>query len=115
MSCFASSADDVLANAHLSLTYAVSGSISRTDMTPALMRATKIAKKSGEYKKITNGAIIDEVENILNIIRQHDEQISSSEMGEILFLLSALASKSDIDAEEALFKKTNSFIVKYKN
>ncbi len=83
-------------------------------MTPALMRASKVSKKSGEYKEKSNNEIIGELQNILDGIRLHDSNISSEQMGEVLFLLSALASKSDIDAEESLFKKTNSFIEKYK-
>ena len=83
-------------------------------MTPALMRASKVSKKSGEYKEKSNNDIIVELQNILDGISLHDSNISSEQMGEVLFLLSALASKSDIDAEESLFKKTNSFIEKYK-
>ena len=83
-------------------------------MTPALMRASKVSKKSGEYKEKSNNEIIGELQNILDGIRLHDSNISPEQMGEALFLLSALASKSDIDAEESLFKKTNSFIEKYK-
>ena len=43
------------------------------------------------------------------------ENIKENDMGELLFLLGALSSKADIDAEEVLFKKTNAFIEKYKN
>ena len=83
-------------------------------MTPALMRASKVAKKSGEFKEKSNDDIILEIESYLDKIKNNDEKISSENMGEILFLLGALSSKSDIDAEESLFKKTNSFIEKYK-
>lgn len=82
-------------------------------MTPALMRASKVAKKSAEYKEISNKDIVNEIENILDNIKADDEKITSEQMGEMLFLISALASKSDIDAEESLFKKTNLFIDKY--
>lgn len=84
-------------------------------MTPALMRASKVAKKSGEYKERSSESIVSEVESILLDIKHNDSNISSSKMGEILFLLSALASKSGIDAEESLFKKTNSFVEEYKD
>ncbi len=83
-------------------------------MTPALMRASKVSKKSGEYKEKSNDDIIEELENILNNMKNKSSKITSEQMGEILFLLSALSSKLDIDAEESLFKKTNSFIEKYK-
>ena len=84
-------------------------------MTPSLMRASKVAKKSGEYKEKTNLSLIWEIETILDTMKQNPDKISMEDMGEILFLLSALASKSDIDAEKSLFYKTNSFIEKYKN
>ena len=84
-------------------------------MTPALMRASKVAKKSGEFKEKSNDDIILEIESYLDKIKNNDEKISSENMGEILFLLGALSSKSDIDAEESLFKKTNSFVEKYRN
>lgn len=83
-------------------------------MTPALMRASKAAKKSGEYKEKTNQDIIAELENILENIKLNQSHASTSEIGELLFLLSILAFKSDIDAEETLFKKTNAFIEKFK-
>ena len=84
-------------------------------MTPALMRASKVAKKSGEYKQVSPTEIVFAIENQLNDIKNNDAKISDSEMGELLFLLGVLASKYDIDAEESLFKKTNSFIEKYKD
>ena len=83
-------------------------------MTPALMRASKVAKKSGEYKEINNEDIIDDLENIISNIKLREYKIYNEDMAEMLFLLSAIASKNDIDAEEILFKKTNSFIEKYK-
>lgn len=84
-------------------------------MTPALMRASKVAKKSGEYKQASPTEIVFAIENQLNDIKNNDAKISDSEMGELLFLLGVLASKYDIDAEESLYKKTNSFIEKYKD
>ena len=84
-------------------------------MTPALMRASKVAKKSGEYKEKTNEDIVNDLENAIKNIKLRECEISEEDMAEMLFLLSAIASKNDIDAEESLFKKTNSFIEKYKN
>lgn len=84
-------------------------------MTPALMRASKVAKKSGEFKEITNEDIVVEIQNILEKFKNDSTENLNNEMGNMLFLISALAYKSGIDAEEALYKKTNSFIEKYKN
>ena len=84
-------------------------------MMPALMRASKVSKKSGEFKYNTNADLIDELEKIIANIKLNDAKISNKEMGEMLFLMSTLASKSDIDPEESLFNKTNLFIQKYKN
>jgi tetrapyrrole methylase family protein/MazG family protein len=79
-------------------------------MTPALMRASKVAKKSGEFKTTSS-------EDLIALIKEKLDTINSdnSSMGELLFLISALSSKADIDPEEALFKYTNQFIDKYKN
>ena len=83
-------------------------------MTPALMRASKIAKKSGEYKEKSNEDIINELDSTIQNIKYADYKINDKNVSEILFLLCALASKNDMDAEELLFKKTNSFMEKYK-
>lgn len=83
-------------------------------MTPSLMRASKVSKKSGEFKEMTNVEIIDDINKMLNNVKNNGGNISASEMGEVLFLLSAVAVKCDIDPEESLYKKTNSFIEKYK-
>lgn len=84
-------------------------------MTPALMRASKVAKKSGEYKEYTNSEVIELVKKSLDIMGESPDCIKSEELGEALFLLSALSFKTEIDAEEALFKKTNAFVEKYRN
>ena len=84
-------------------------------MTPALMRASKVSKKSGEYKEFTNSEIIDKIKLMINEISTAPDNIENSTMGELLFALSALSHKADIDPEEALFKYTNQFIDKYKN
>ena len=83
-------------------------------MTPSLMRASKVSKKSGEFKEMNNVEIIDDINKMLNNVKNNGGNISASEMGEVLFLLSAVAVKCDIDPEESLYKKTNSFIEKYK-
>ena len=84
-------------------------------MTPALMRASKVAKKSGEFKAQSNAQMIEVIKASLDKMAEKPENIDDAELGEALFLMSALSSKAEIDAEEALFKKTNSFIEKYKN
>ncbi len=84
-------------------------------MTPALMRASKVAKKSSEYKNVSNEEMIAQLQGMLENMKSNNAEIESKNIGEFLFLFSALASKADVDAEESLFKKTNSFIEKYKN
>lgn len=83
-------------------------------MTPALMRAQKVAKKSGEFNEISASDVISQAVGLLENMKVNEANISAENMGELLFLLTALASKTDFDAEEALFKKTNAFIEKYK-
>lgn len=84
-------------------------------MTPSLMRASKVAKKSGEYKECTNKELLGKIKSAVDKMSETPENIKENDMGELLFLLGALSSKSGIDAEEVLFKKTNAFIEKYKN
>lgn len=84
-------------------------------MTPALMRASKVAKKSGEYKNISNNEIISQLQDLLDEMKENADNITDRDFGEILFLMSALSYKSGVDAEEALFKKVNNFIEKYRN
>ena len=83
-------------------------------MMPSLMRAAKVTKKSGEYKNSNCREIVDEAQKLLNTMSEHPEEINEQEVGELLLTLSALTSKLDIDAEKALYIKTNSFIEKYK-
>ncbi len=83
-------------------------------MTPALMRAQKVAKKSGEYKDNSNEEIISSIESLVYDMKANSSNIDKNSLGELLFLISALASKTDIDTEEALFNKVNTFIAKYK-
>ena len=84
-------------------------------MSPALMRATKVAKKSGEYKSLDNKEIIEHAKSILESAENHPESLTSENVGGLLFEISALCGKLDIDPEEALYKKTNNFVEKYKN
>ena len=84
-------------------------------MTPALMRASKVAKKSGEYKSISNEELILQIKDQLSVLSSDSENADNSKLGEMLFNISALSSKLNIDPEEALFKYTNQFINKYKN
>lgn len=83
-------------------------------MMPSLMRAQKVAKKSGEYKELSNTEIISNAQNLLNSLSVNAEAIDEQVIAELLFTLSALSSKLDIDAEKALYTKTNLFIAKYK-
>lgn len=83
-------------------------------MMPALMRAQKTSKKSGEYKSVSNSNIISEIKDIILSIEKTPESIDNTDIGELLFAISTLCAKSDIDAEESLYIKTNAFIEKYK-
>ena len=83
-------------------------------MTPALMRSSKVAKKSGEFKNLSNNILIDDINLKLEALRNPTEIIDEKLMGELLFSRCALSSKLEIDPEESLFKYTNQFIEKYK-
>ena len=83
-------------------------------MLPSLMRASKVSKKSGEFKEINNLEIISNAQNILNNMSSSPNQINEEDMAELIFLLSALSSKQDIDIEKALYNKTNSYIDTFK-
>ena len=84
-------------------------------MMPALMRSGKVAKKSGEYNEYSNSELVCKIQSKVEEIGQEVNEISSEQLGELLFLVSALSAKSGVDAEEALFKTTNQFIEKYKD
>ena len=84
-------------------------------MTPALMRAEKVSKKSGEYKSLSQTELVESIQSVLNTLNNESIADSAQKLGEALFLMSALSSKIGIDAEEALFKYTNDFIEQYKD
>lgn len=83
-------------------------------MTPALMRAAKVAKKSGEYDSSSKNDIIINIKSALSALEEDPGSISDDKIGELLFSISALSSKCGIEAEEALFKHTNAFIEHFK-
>ena len=83
-------------------------------MTPALMRASKVSKKSGVYKNIDILDLISDSKSIMDEMSNNVSAITQSDLGQLLFLISTIASRFDIDAEEALFKKTNQFINEFK-
>ena len=83
-------------------------------MTPALMRGQKVAKKSGAYKEHTKEELIADMQNLLSTMKDNSENIDETSVGELLFLTCALTSKTEFDAEEALFKKVNTFIDNYR-
>ena len=84
-------------------------------MLPALMRASKVSKKSGEYTNISNEQLINDIKSKLDILGQNSENINDTDIAEIIFTICTLSSKKKIDAEESLFRYTNEFINKYKN
>ena len=83
-------------------------------MTPALMRASKVAKKSCEYKNVTDYDLMEKIKSSLHNIQNSTPPMNESAVGELLFLISALSLNKEIDPEEALYKYTNQFIDKYK-
>ena len=83
-------------------------------MTPALMRAQKVSQKSGKYKETDAQIIAEQVAERANDIVSKREY-SSEDIGELLFLISALCGKEDIDCEKALFDKTNAYIEGFKD
>ena len=84
-------------------------------MTPALMRASKVSKKSGLYKEIDKKELKSDIQDKLSVMSDNSENISSEQLGQLLFQVSALSAKADIDCEEALFKTTNQFINQFKD
>lgn len=84
-------------------------------MTPALMRADKVSKKSGEYKSLSRAELIESIQASINDLNNECIEDSTEKLGEALFLISALSSKIGVDAEEALFKYTSDFIARYKD
>ena len=84
-------------------------------MSPALMRSQKVAKKSGEFKNISSEEIAAEIRDLLSSMEQINGNDKENIIGQILFNISVLSSKENIDAEECLYKYTNTFISKYKD
>lgn len=83
-------------------------------MMPALMRASKVSKKSEEFNQIGNADIINSIKSIADNLSENNDNINEETLGELLFTISVLANKAKIDLEEALFKTTNNFINKYR-
>lgn len=83
-------------------------------MLPALMRAAKVSKKSEAFKHIDNADLLNDIKTMVYDLSQNAENIDTDSIGELLFTVSALANRTGIDPEEALFKTTNNFINKYK-
>lgn len=75
-------------------------------MLPALMRAQKVAKKSGTYEKPSQEDIISQMKEILDGIQGG----TSDQMGQLLFLATALSYKLGVSAEQALYETTNQLI-----
>ncbi len=83
-------------------------------MLPALMRSYKVAKKSEKYNDVSKEEMISLAKSKLSEMSKDTETINSEQIGNLLFVISALSYKHKIDPEEALFKATNSFIEQYK-
>ena len=84
-------------------------------MTPALMRAAKVSKKSEKFKDTSTDHILAELKYTLDDISQNKESLDEETLGKLLFTMSTLSSQYNLDPEEALFKYTNSFIEGFSN
>ena len=85
-------------------------------MTPALMRAQKVSTKSGKYKNCEGSQeIADQILAEAQYIADQNNEDLEKNVGNLLFLITALCGKEEIDAEKALFDKTNTFIEEYKS
>ena len=80
-------------------------------MLPALMRAQKVAKKSGAYDGTTAEDLIERMKAQIDEMQEKDDPSKKKQaLGNLLLTAAAFAQKSGIPAEEALFEATNSLI-----
>lgn len=77
-------------------------------MLPALMRATKIAKKAGLTEDKVQSELLDELQTSAATLA---ENTSEEMVGELLFSVAKLCAASKIDAEKALFEATEQAIL----
>ena len=84
-------------------------------MTPALMRAAKVSKKSEKFKNTSTDHILAELKYSLDDISKNKESLDEETLGKLLFTMSTLSSQYNLDPEEALFKYTNYFIEGFSN
>lgn len=77
-------------------------------MLPALMRAQKVAKKSGEFANLTREELLDRLQEGVDALRKDGG--STEALGQMLLVTSAFAQISGVSAEQALFEQTNVFI-----
>lgn len=80
-------------------------------MLPSLMRAQKVAKKSGKFEDVTKDELIAQMEKELaSLRREGSSDDMSTSLGRLLMTASALAYKQGVPAEECLFEEVNRFI-----
>lgn len=80
-------------------------------MLPSLMRAQKVAKKSGKYEEVTEEELISQMEaELASLRREGSSDDASASLGRLLMTASALAYKKGVPAEESLFEEVNRFI-----
>ena len=80
-------------------------------MLPSLMRAQKVAKKSGKFEDVTKDELIAQMEKELaSLRREGSSDDTSTSLGRLLMTASALAYKKGVPAEECLFEEVNRFI-----
>ncbi|MBQ7337754.1 MAG: MazG family protein [Clostridia bacterium] len=80
-------------------------------MLPALMRASKVAKKTEYAQAMSPSAMIEQIKAQLDALEREGAD-QAAMLGEILMNTTALCRKYDVDAEEALTATTNTMIAR---
>ena len=80
-------------------------------MMPALMRASKVAKKAGRAAASTQDELLDILDRqIANMRTTCNEEARKAQIGELLMTVTDVARAWDIDAEHALMQQTDRLI-----
>ena len=86
---------------------------------PSLLQAEKLQKKASKYGFDWDNAqqVFDKLQEELNELKEayleQDKEHISEELGDVIFVLSRLASHLDISADESLRKVNNKFRMRF--
>ena len=86
---------------------------------PSLLQAEKLQKKASKYGFDWDNAeqVFDKLQEELNELKEayleQDKEHISEELGDVIFVLSRLASHLDISADESLRKVNNKFRLRF--